>query len=563
MAFETYAAALKEMAAVVGAEYVITEESALRAAETCTFRTLRTIPAIVRPASRLELQECLRIACRYKVSVYPVSSGKNWGYGSRVPTADGCLLLDLGRMNRILDFSEDLAYVTVEPGVTQAQLYAFLEQRKSRLWIDATGASPGCSLIGNAADRGFGHTPYADHFANCCGLEIVLATGDVIETGFSRFAGANAANTYRWGVGPSMDGLFSQSNFGIITRMTIWLMPAPEYFQAYYFLCDEEHGLQGLIDALRPLRLSGTIRGASHIANDYKVLSALQQYPWKEMDGRTPLAGPIMHRFRRQLKIGTWNGSGALYGTKGQVKEGRRLLRRALQGKVDKLQFLDDRMLRLASAFAAPYQFVTGLNLSRILALLRPLYGLMKGIPTEHPLASTYWRKRTPVPKSMDPDRDGCGLLWCSPVLPLDGGQAQFLTALASELVLGDGFEPAISLTMITERSLACVISIGYDREVAGEDERAMACHQRLLRTMAGHGYHPYRLGVASMSAAESSDAYTDLLRTMKGLLDPAGILAPGRYVGRPARSDVPARTRKELMQSAPQPPEFACQPEA
>ena len=142
-------------------------------------------------------------------------------------------------MNRILDFSEDLAYVTIEPGVTQAQLFAFLREQRSKLWMDATGASPECSLIGNAVESGFGHTPYGDHFANSCGLEVVLPNGEVIDTGFARFPGAHAAPAYRWGVGPSLDGMFSQSNFGIVTRMTQWLMPAPEYFQAYYFRCDK------------------------------------------------------------------------------------------------------------------------------------------------------------------------------------------------------------------------------------------------------------------------------------------------------------------------------------
>ncbi len=218
-------------------------------------------------------------------------------------------LLDLGRMNRILDFSEELGYVTVEPGVTQAQLFDFLRERESKFWMDCTGASPRCSLIGNTMERGFGHTPYGDHFAHSCGLEVVLPQGDVIETGFARYPGAAAAPLYRWGVGPSIDGLFSQSNFGVVTRMTIWLMPAPEYFQAYYFRCETEADLPPVVDALRPLRLNGTIRSASHIGNDYKVLCALQQYPWAETGGQTPLSEPLMSQFRRELKIGAWNGS--------------------------------------------------------------------------------------------------------------------------------------------------------------------------------------------------------------------------------------------------------------
>ena len=44
-------------------------------------------------------------ACWAMAALHPVSSGKNWGYGSRVPTSDG-VSLDLGRLNRILDFDQ-------------------------------------------------------------------------------------------------------------------------------------------------------------------------------------------------------------------------------------------------------------------------------------------------------------------------------------------------------------------------------------------------------------------------------------------------------------------------
>ncbi len=406
-----------------------------------------------------------------------------------------------------------------------------MKERGSRLWIDATGASPLCSLIGNAVERGFGHTPYGDHFANSCGLEVVLPDGSVIETGFARFPSAKAAPLYRWGVGPALDGLFSQSNFGIVTRMTVWLMPAPEYFQAYYFRVESQDGLAAIVDALRPLRMDGTIRSSSHIANDYKVLSALTQYPWKDAQGLTPLPGALLEKLRRELKIGAWNGSGALYGTRTQVKEARRLLRHALSGKASRLEFLDDRKLLLASRFAKLYERISGWNLERTLAMLKPVYGLMKGIPTDHPLASTYWRKRMMPPAEMDPDRDRCGLIWCSPVVPNQGSHAQQVTELAIDLVLRHGFEPAISLTVLTDRTLSCIISIVYDRETPAEDERAMSCHHELLSRLAEKGYHPYRLSTGSMSSMASPGAYTKLLESIKQTMDPAGILAPGRYI--------------------------------
>src|SRR5271170_4680084 len=122
-------AALAAFGDAVGPEHVVTAEPALGAAETATFVTGQRIPAIVRPASRGEVQACLAVANRFRVPVYPVSRGKSWGFGSRVPARDGAVLLDLGRMNRVVDFDEALAHVTVEPGVSFAELHAFLRAR--------------------------------------------------------------------------------------------------------------------------------------------------------------------------------------------------------------------------------------------------------------------------------------------------------------------------------------------------------------------------------------------------------------------------------------------------
>jgi 4-cresol dehydrogenase (hydroxylating) len=524
-----YGCAVDEWRNHLGSERIVTDSCILKSAETATFPTSHTVPVILSPVNAAEVQECVRIANVHLVPIYPISSGKNWGYGSGAPSADGCALLDLSRMNRILDFNEDLAYVTVEPGVTQRQLRAFLQERKSRLWMDATGSSPDCSLIGNAMERGFGHTPYGDHTSFVCGLEVVLGNGDRIETGFAGFPQSQVGQLNRWGVGPSLDGLFSQSNFGIVTRMTIWLMPAPEYFQAFFFRCDEEASLGPLIDALRPLRLNGTLRSNIHIGNDYKVMAGITQYPWEETGGQTPLSPSQMAALRKKMKFGCWNGSGGLYGTRAQVAEARRLLRKALRGKTSKLQFLDQRLFRIASRYAKPFGWLTGFDMSRTLELARPVFELIQGIPTDQTMGSVYWRKRCPVPDRPDPNRDGCGLLWCAPVVPAEGAHVALLTELATSALMRHGFEPMISITMANERSLAFVISLTYDRDVPDEDDRAMACHQELLQQLIDNGYPPYRLGLQSMQIMNQSSS-SALLNTLKAAIDPNGILAPGRY---------------------------------
>jgi 4-cresol dehydrogenase (hydroxylating) len=533
--------ALREWIRALGREWVSTCPEDLREAGTATFAADRVIPAILRPGSREEVQACVRIANRYGVSLYPISSGKNWGYGSRVPSADHCALLDLGRMNRIVEFSEDLAYVTVEPGVSQGQLFEFLSERKSRLWMDSTGASPECSLIGNAMERGFGHTPYGDHFANSCSFEVVLPTGECIETGFGSLPRAKAAQVYRWGVGPVLDGLFTQSNLGIVTRMTIWLMPAPEHTEAFFFQCATEDDLAGVIEALRPLRLNGTLRSSVHIGNDYKVLNGLGQFPWERTGGSVPLMPSHMRSIRHEMKFGRWNGSGGVYGTKGQVKEAKRLIRQALKGKVARLQFLDDRLLAFAARFAAPYRWLTGLDLKRTLEIIKPVYGLIKGIPTDKPMASCYWRKRKPVPPQPDPDRDGCGLLWCAPVSPAEGNSVHSMTALAEDILLAYGFEPMISLTLTTDRAVTGVVSISYDREVPGEDHRAMQCYRELLDRMTAHGFYSYRLGIQAKQLLDPASPYGRLLSALKSALDPNQIQAPGRYLA-PATAMMPEK---------------------
>src|SRR5262245_21493117 len=104
--------ALERWRRVGGAAHLVTDAGPLRAAATATFRTTQRAVAIVRPADTAQVQACLRIANRFRVPVHPVSCGKNWGYGSRVPFSDGSVLLDLGRMSRILAFDERLGYVT-------------------------------------------------------------------------------------------------------------------------------------------------------------------------------------------------------------------------------------------------------------------------------------------------------------------------------------------------------------------------------------------------------------------------------------------------------------------
>lgn len=521
------AAAVSAWRDAIGSEHVITAPAVLARAGAATYETTTTVSAVIRPANRAQVQRCLAIANEFRVPIYPISTGKNWGYGSRTPVRDS-VLLDLGRMNRIVELNEELAYATVEPGVTQRQLHEELRARGSRLWMDATGASPECSIIGNTLERGFGHTPMGEHCNYACAFEVVLANGECIETGFGRF-NTPATPVYRWGLGPSIDGLFSQSNLGVVTRMTVWLMPKPERYCAFFF--QTERPIGEIVDALRPLRLDGTLRSVVHIANDYKVLSSSGQYPWAETNGHAPLTREVMARLRSKHGIGRWNGSGGIYGTRAQMRDAKRALRRALRDKVSRVAFIDEGTVSWLQLIEKPYSAVTGRSdLSRALRMVPPLLALLRGEPTKDFLASAYWRKRMPVPSQPDPDADRCGLLWASPVAPATRSDTQTMADAAEDLALAHAFEPLISLSMINERSTISTISITYDRDVSGEDERAAACYRDITEQLLDRGYPPYRLNTSAMAYGRFDGAYGDLLKSIRRVVDPNGILAPGRY---------------------------------
>ncbi|HKC24069.1 MAG TPA: FAD-binding protein, partial [Thermoanaerobaculia bacterium] len=489
----------------VGAEHVLTETAELAAAETATFPTTQRIVAIVRPADVVEVQACMRIANEHRAPVYPVSRGRNWGLGSRVPVSTGCALLDLGRLDRIVDYDERLATITVQPGVTFQRVHDFLRERKSRLFAAVTGGPPDGSLVGNALERGEGSGPYGDRAAHVCGLEVVLPSGDVIRTGFARFANATTARLSRVGVGPSLDGLFIQSNLGIVTELTVWLQPRPEYLETFVLAVDDTPALAAAVDAIRPLVLQGTIPSHSFgLWNAYKLMAINGRYPWRATKDRTPL------RLREIGGREPWSAVGALYAASAaQRAAGRKLVEAAVKG--------------LSSPISFESRKVTPDSLDPWL-----------GVPTARNLRSMYWRKKTdPVGffSAFDPHRHRCGVMWLHPTLPFSGEHVAYAVELMESSTAAHGFEPLIGMSAPSGRLINVYLALVYDREVGGEDERAMECHDALMERLVAAGYPPYRLGVQSMrSVPPSGTPYDDTLRALKAALDPNAILAPGRY---------------------------------
>ncbi|MFC4564853.1 FAD-binding oxidoreductase [Nocardiopsis mangrovi] len=497
-----YARAVREWRAVLGDAHVHTDRDTLDRAGAATYHTGRRPVGVIRPGSRDEVRACLRIAARHRVPVYPVSTGRNWGYGSAVPVRDGCVLMPLSRMDRITDFDERLAYATVEPGVTQRQLHDFLREHGSRLTFSTTGSTPDSSLMGNVLERGLGEGRNGDRFSHVCGMEVVLATGERLCTGFSGHPKATTGPLHRWGVGPWLDGLFTQSNLGVVTRMTLWLTPLPARATAFTFRAAPGPALAAVVDAVRGLRLHTVLNSGFVIANDIREIAARQQYPWDLAGGRTPLPDAVRQGLRRTWDVGAWNGEGVLHAAGDRHADALRgLVADALGGRVADLRF------RETDPAAA-------------------------GAPTERHLAMAYWRGRTPPPAGgADLDRDRCGLIWACPTMPLDGAHVTAAVHELEKIAAEHGFEPNIGLNSACDRTLVATAAIAYDRQVPGEDARALSAYEETQRRMAAAGYPSYRLSTHAMAhAPPTDDDRPAVLHRLKTALDPADVLSPGRY---------------------------------
>ena len=185
---------LRAMRAVVGDAHVADDGATLARYARSTAGAGTTPLAVVRPGSRAEVVALVDLARRYRTPLYPVSTGKNWGYGDACAVTDGQVVLELARMNRIVQVDPQLAYAVIEPGVTQRQLADFLRERGIGLWIDCTGAGPDTSFLGNILERGFGHSPYGNRLAHIAGMQVVLASGEVLDTGFGHYPNARATH---------------------------------------------------------------------------------------------------------------------------------------------------------------------------------------------------------------------------------------------------------------------------------------------------------------------------------------------------------------------------------
>jgi 4-cresol dehydrogenase (hydroxylating) len=483
------------------------EAAVLRSPEALQYYGRTTLPdapapvAVLQPQSIDQVAAAVRAAFAHKVPLYPISRGKNWGWGDACPTTEGQVILDLSALNRIVDVNEELGYAVVQPGATQGQLADYLAERNSAWWLDWTAAGPDTSLLGNILERGITED---ERFARVSGMEVVLADGTVVRTGYGHYPASRVTHVARWGVGPSLDALFSQSNLGIVTELGFWLQPKPAHAEKGYYAVPDD-ALEHAVDVLRPLRIRG-------------LFPALPVFLLSGRDG-TPV----------------WFGILTLEGNPGAVAAHRTELMEVLS-PLGKMAFprpdaVGDAAAR--AAILAELGLAVTPFLDDVLSRSDPTVGIqmtpeallmyLGGPAVQHP---------TEPPTSTDPLDHNYGFYFLWVTCPALGRDVRILVDIVRSRLSASSFPPLLALRFVNGRSCVLVIRIVFDRKIEERRLAARACQQAILDASLAAGYPPARMPTDAMDRLDPvADTYWQLVRRIKRLLDPDGILAPGRYL--------------------------------
>jgi FAD/FMN-containing dehydrogenase len=218
---------LDELKSIVGVEHVLTSDAdrEFYAMDVYNFRELPL--AVVQPGSTEQLQGVARIASGAGVALVPRGGGASYT-DAYLPSTANSLLIDTERMNQVVEINEEDMYVTVEPGITWADMTSALAERglRTAFWGPFSGlrATVGGSMSQNSVSLGSGNYGCSADTALC--FDVVLANGELLSTG--SHAIANASPFFRH-YGPDLTGIFTgdAGAFGIKARITLRLIPLP------------------------------------------------------------------------------------------------------------------------------------------------------------------------------------------------------------------------------------------------------------------------------------------------------------------------------------------------
>lgn len=474
------------------------------------------VPAVVAAANR----------CR--IPLWPISGGRNFGYGTALPVQAGSVVVDLSALRRVeIDGAAGLA--RIQPGVTQRDLEAAIRRAGADLLVPTTGVGPNGNILGNALDGGYGLTPVTDHFEALAEVSGVWGNGQPFRHGYRELQCGDLAERWRMGTGPYWAGLLRQGGFGIVTEATVQLAKKPEDCRILVFEWPSATAFEAGQAALA--RLVEDIPGIGGIItmNDCRILSTQPDAPLATSRTGSERAAYLAGEARRR-RIAAWTGLGTLYGSRHAVAGAVRDVRRRLPGC--RIWSFTTGQVRLLQRLFGCLPGAWFPSLRRHLGALVNALGTVEGVPITAFLRIAYALEKSSrtLDDSAHPARDGQGILWYAPLLPLTPQAVREYRELMGEVLHRHGFDPLLAVTTRSPRVLSATIPVLFDPNLPADVARARACYRDLVATGLRRGWPPYRIGIDYMDMLAGEGPSAELYRGLKAALDPNGVIAPGRY---------------------------------
>ncbi|MBB6253100.1 FAD-binding oxidoreductase [Nitrospirillum iridis] len=241
---------VRDLQARLGAEGVLTDPASLAFHGQDVYAAGAPLRAVVRPATRDALAQAMAILAAAGVAIVPRGGGMSYSGGYLAPAA-GAVLVDTGRLDRIIEINAHDMYVVAEAGVTWAALDAALAPHGLRtpFWGPFSGirATIGGSLSQNAVTYGTGiHGTAVDSMV---GLEVALGDGRLVRTGSW---GHGSAGAFFRHFGPDLTGLFGgdAGALGIKTAAAFRLVKRRPVSTGLSFCFQDFNGLLGAMAAV-------------------------------------------------------------------------------------------------------------------------------------------------------------------------------------------------------------------------------------------------------------------------------------------------------------------------
>jgi FAD/FMN-containing dehydrogenase len=283
---------------LLGAQNVIVDATELSFYSTDVYRRADVDAEIViRPGSGDELAAAVRLCTEAGLAVIPRGGGLSYT-GGFLPTRAGSVIVDMLRLDRVVEINATDMYVTVECGATWKTLYETLKPLGLR--TPYFGPMSGyASTVGGALSQGsifLGSTEYGTTADSVLGLDVVLADGTTLATGSS--GGIQNAGPFFRNYGPDLTGLFlhDAGALGLKARATLRLLTAPEHSGAVSFTFGNHADLLAAQSEIARRGLSAECYGADpYIWGmrlwDDDIVRDVKRFVGVATSGRTMLGG--------------------------------------------------------------------------------------------------------------------------------------------------------------------------------------------------------------------------------------------------------------------------------